>query len=528
MTNPLRWRLGTVTFLATQFVLLTWWIAFFPGLMSYDTVMYVWQVSTGNWSTNHSVLYDGLVWLSLQASGQLWPLSLAQTAALSGGLAYAVTGSRRLGVPGRWLAGAAILATCLPVIGTFSVYVSKDVAFVICEVWLLGTLARVVAQSVLGGRPRPRHAGELLAELALIGLFRQNGFVAIGLLANLALFPALGVKPAGSELMFGPAYADLAVAYAQRPALFTADDRRLLSTVAPLSYWSGSANCYNADATVSYGHPQFNFPAARQHAGELFGLWLRIAKRAPDEIVQTRLCRGSIAWNPFPGPARGWTVKIPIAGTAQFFNFPRNRIANSPFASAITSTPPSRLLHQVAVWLRRLSDTRAFEWLLWRGATWSYVAYLAIAAFAVRSHRWQPLALVAVVAANQLNVMANNPGQLVRYMVGPLVLGIVLAPFAFASRDRLARDALSRARLVPAALTPDTARPARTDLAPDRDRGPAPALGPTPAPAPEPVESEPGHAAELAIAGVAEPGHDESPVVEPLIDGGRDQPHRQA
>jgi CDP-glycerol glycerophosphotransferase len=38
--------------------------------------------------------------------------------------------------------------------------------------------------------------------------------------------------------------------------------------------------------------------------------------------------------------------------------------------------------------------------------------------------------------------------------------------------------------------------------------------------------SEPGHAPELAVPSVAEAGHDERPVVETLVDGGRDEAHR--
>jgi hypothetical protein len=60
------------------------------------------------------------------------------------------------------------------------------------------------------------------------------------------------------------------------------------------------------------------------------------------------------------------------------------------------------------------------------------VAYVAVGLFAWRRRSWAPLALVAIVAATQITVTVNNPGQLVRYMEGPLVLGILLLPLAFA------------------------------------------------------------------------------------------------
>jgi hypothetical protein len=81
-----------------------------------------------------------------------------------------------------------------------------------------------------------------------------------------------------------------------------------------------------------------------------------------------------------------------------------------------------------------------------------------------------------LVAANQLNVLVNNPGQLVRYMAAPIILGILLLPLLFVTRRRL----------------------------------------------------ETGHTAELPVTRVPEPGHDEGSVVEFFVDGGGHDPQRQA
>jgi hypothetical protein len=154
----------------------------------------------------------------------------------------------------------------------------------------------------------------------------------------------------------------------------------------------------------------------------------------PDEIASTRLCRGSIGWNPFPGPAQGRTVKIPIAGVRSYFDFPLSRLDASPYKGAIRLDPLSPTAHRLGVWLRKVSDTRQFEWLAWRGATWSYLAYLSLILYARRRRDLAVLGLGATIHANQLNVTLNNPSQLARYMAGPLILGILLLPLAFARR----------------------------------------------------------------------------------------------
>lgn len=464
-------RLGWTVYGATQVVLLAWWVGFYPGLMSYDSVMYIWQATTSHWSTSHSVAYNALLWLSLQASGEVAPLTLAQTVALAAGLAYAVIGLREVGGPGRWLGVAAIAAVVLPVVGTFAIYVSKDTAFAIAQVWALGTVARLLARP---GRQRGL-LWTLFAEMSLMALFRQNGFVVIGLAtvvlvavmtgrrrallacgagaiavafaANFGVYPALGVQKAGSELVLGPAYADLAVAYRDRPDAFDASDRALLATVAPLKFWRDSANCYVADDTVSPGNHEFSLPAARAHQGELAALWVRVAGRAPDVVSKARLCRGSIGWNPWPAPPQGRTVKIPLTGTKTFFAFPRSRIAASPFRGAVHQAPLIAPVHDAAAAWRRATDIRAAEWIAWRGATWAYVSYVAVAVFARRQRSMAFIALAALTLGNQVNVVVNNPSQLVRYMAPALILGVLLLPLAFAQ----GRKDVNAATLLPAA-----------------------------------------------------------------------------
>ena len=98
--------MGLATYAIAQGVLFFWWLGFYPGITSPDTVTYVVQVTTSAWKSNHSVLYDALVWLSLQASGGLGLLTLVQTIVAAAALAYAVTGLRLLRAPA-WMLVAA-------------------------------------------------------------------------------------------------------------------------------------------------------------------------------------------------------------------------------------------------------------------------------------------------------------------------------------------------------------------------------------------------------------------------------------
>src|SRR5258708_9965285 len=119
-------RLPAVVFAGTLAVYLLWWAAFYPGLMSFDSVTYVWQVTTGNWRADHSVLYDGLVWSSLKLTGDLALLTLGQAVAAAAALASLATAIRGLRVPGPWAPAAAAAVAALPAPGGAWASVSND------------------------------------------------------------------------------------------------------------------------------------------------------------------------------------------------------------------------------------------------------------------------------------------------------------------------------------------------------------------------------------------------------------------
>ncbi|MFY1668942.1 hypothetical protein ACN27G_03135 [Plantactinospora sp. WMMB334] len=502
-------RLGALTFVLAQAVLLFWWAARYPGLFSPDSLHHVWQATTGDWNTHHPVGYTALVWLSVQLTGGIGALTLVQTTALAAGLAYAVTGLRRLGGPaGGWVT-AAVLLVALPPVGTFAVCVWKDVPFVICHVFLLGTVARLLARrrstptgapagdagsgaghwpdarrtatrhtgtvvrhgagvlarragrrTAAGARPEPRDRPQsrglfwaLLGELTLICLFRQNGFVVVAivsvllavllrgtalrvllagtvaatvaLLTNWALLPALGTRDTESLVAFETFLADLAVGYAEKPSEFPAADLTLLAQVAPLAHWQRSANCHTVDPTVY--HPDFDRRAAAAHRGELLSAWWRLARRAPETVLAARVCRSSIAWRPTPA---GGLHANPTAWALPVYLERDQRFQREEVLAVAYSRPLGERISDVAdVLSRRVGQP---EWLLWRGATWAYLAYLTIGLLAWRRRDRALLALATLSLGNQLSVLLVNHAQAARYMAAPFVLGVLLLPLLLA------------------------------------------------------------------------------------------------
>lgn len=470
---PPRWRMPLATYAACQLIFLFWWAAFYPGLFSYDSIVYVLHVTTGPWVNDRSVLYDSLVWLSLHLTGSYAGLTFLQTVGASAAFGYAVAALRRLGVPGRWTAIAAVVLAALPPTGTLIVYAWSDTAFTICVFLLVPTLAHLVAlrgNSAAGPRwHRDRRVTWLIAALGLemlgLTLFRPNGFLFVALAAivlvallpgvrarlaavaaaaiclfavlNYVVYPAAGIQNPPASLTFGPAYADIAVAYARSPYSFTPADTRLMAQVAPLTTWRETASCYKADTTTA-SVPGFTERAAKVN-GQLFALWVRILKRTPDLIAGARICRGSIAWNIFSGPARlGGGVEVGTdSPPANLFTLgSRPDVRDNPYHATFYPHPLSGSLRKIAKFLYSLSLTPQLQWLLWRGAFWCYLSYLVLFAYARARRNRAVLSPGAILLALQAGILADNPAQLYRYMAAPIFIGIVLVPLFFARHRR--------------------------------------------------------------------------------------------
>ncbi len=469
---PRPWRLPLATYLACQVLYLFWWAAFYPGLMNADSINFILHVTTGPWINNHSVLYDSLVWLSLHATGDLGALTLAQTAAMSAALAYTVFAFRQLGVPGRWTATAAVILAALPPQGTFMVFVWKDVPFSICGYLTVPTLAHLLSLRGPQGWRRTSRESWLIAALGLelfgMCLFRQDGFLMVALAVaglvlliagirirlavlgvaaicatltlNLFIFPAIGIQRPSSSLILGTAYSDIAVAYAEAPQTFTSADLKLMARVVPLAEWK-TENCYSSNTTTFL--PGF-VPNATKLSRPLFQLWLRVLKRSPQLIIGARICRGSIAWLVFPGSAAARTFDYATPIWPNLWGWGHVwRVRHNPYRAEMTARP--LFGNQAATFLRMASQTPQLDWLLWRGATWSYFSYLAVAVFFLRRKDRPLLSMAAVVVGQQLIVLIENPIQAFRYMATPLLIGVMLVPLLCA-RNRPQAAAYTRDR----------------------------------------------------------------------------------
>ena len=517
---PAAMRLPVAVYASCQAIYLLWWAAFFPGLMSYDSITYTWEVTTNHWIDDHSILYDSLLWLSLQTTGDVWLLTLLQTVAVSAVLAYTCVALRDLGVRGRWSALAALCVAALPSTGTLTEYVWKDAAFGISALLAFAALAKLVARRLKGRervRDRSFYVNLGLLELGFIGiaLFRNSsvdaviaavpllilglrsmrlwittlvaGTTVLYLALNFLVYPAVGITMPTVDNYYAMNYADIAVAYGEYPSSFTKADKAVMEKVAPLKSWGGrAANCWDVDWTMA----ELNRPEAAALNDQLMKIWFEVLKRSPQIVAQAHLCRSQIAWGIFPGPAAmqantqiAWPAIAPeLFGQAA----PGNRMAHSKYRSVLHTRPLSDTLHKIGYWLYLLSMAPQTQWLLWRGAFWCYTTYGVVLAIARRRRKAGVplLALAGMTFGLQLAVIAANPAALARYMLPSMVIGIMTVPLI-----SLLRKPAAPLLPVPWETVAEPSLPAPAGPRPASQAGPKPE--PQAEPVREPRQAEP-------------------------------------
>ena len=460
---PARLRMPLGIAAMAEAVFLLWWVSFYPGLFSYDSFDYTWEVTTGHWVDDHSIAYDAAVWLTLNVTGDYAALTLVQTLVMAAVLGYLAAGMRKFAIRSRWITAGVLLLVALPPTGSFVVFVWKDVPFVIGAVLGFAAIVHLTAAMLKVKPRRSRKVGLrrdwllLAAGMLMVCLARNNGFlgvflVGLALLAALpwlwkriaavilipivlffaldsGLYPALGVTKPTNNAAYTFVYADIAAAYSQAPSTFTASELKVMAEVSPLSHWaSAGAYCISTDRLTT---PEFHMSVAANHNSQLLRIFAEVMKRSPNYVFSASLCRAHNAWAIFPGgdPIGIATVSASSNGYGLFTVHPD--MYQNKFFSVMKVRPLSDTLNTVSTFWYNSSRTSQLIWLFWGGAVWCYIGYAVVVNLTRKVRRREILALAAVTVGMQLNVLAATPSALYRYMASPTLVGVLLLPFLF-------------------------------------------------------------------------------------------------
>lgn len=390
----------------TTMPLLLWWVSWYPGMLSSDSIAQLAAIEAGEFGNETPAIYSILVWLLTRVWRSPAAVTLVQVVAMVALLAAFVRRGVALGMP-RWFAGGVVIVFAwVPAVGATTIALEVQVAQTIVAIWLLVELMGL-APDPTGYLTNPWSQARLGGSLALAWLLDHGGVVVVivvaGVLllglrrrAELLLVP-LGGAVALALLVHGPVYAafsvdrqvppvgeayapEIAAVYHHHPGWFDEGDRDLLMAVADLEVWEDAYRC--GDGAGLLEDREFDTGAIRLRPGAYRGLLARATMSHPLTVLGHRVCAASMLF----APAQPIGVQ---------------------FATYVYNVPPNALgIERSPRWEQGFNLTKAILvrvdqpdrlWLFWRPAIFVWPALAAAVTLLVRrrSIAWPGLALAA-------------------------------------------------------------------------------------------------------------------------------------
>ncbi len=264
--------------------LLVWWTAFFPAVMTPDSIDQWRQATSGEYDNHHPFLHT----LTIALIRKIWdsPAAVAFVqmvlCAFGIGLSFRVLQRTRA----RWwsLVAYAAYFFLLPIFGIYPVTLWKDILFslgllIFSVIWIDARLFRALVDrsswtAALFGLAVAycaslRHNGVIIPALVpLLALARRDfcrlsrfvfasSVILSYVFAQTILLNELHVTTGPMTLLGGSLPVQLVSAVAANNGLITAEERYTLSIISPVEQLKAHYNCFVAESTM-IGNPSFN------------------------------------------------------------------------------------------------------------------------------------------------------------------------------------------------------------------------------------------------------------------------------
>jgi hypothetical protein len=418
-------------------------IAFWPGLMSNDSINQWDQLTSGHLDNSIPAFHTITTWLITRVWLSPAAVALAQIIALSIVFGLTMRELEYWQVP-KWVRVVITVAFSLSMAnGLMVITLWKDIAFSIAMLGLFAVLLRVVRSRGESLRS-PLHAVLLLLTLLGVSLYRFNGIVvsALTILALLwvwrkSLFSRIlllgGLWLGAFVLITGPLYGALSVRpvtpyFTLNPLVFQVgamvksdvplsdEERTLLNSIQPIESWKSSYNCYSLNAL--FWNTEVDQQFFNSHVGEFLALWKRLVISYPGILAQHQLCVSSMIWR----------ISEPTDGYLSTY-YP-NIISNNLGLSTQSLLP----------WLEDFITQQANQaahpdtiWWVWRPALYLYISIFCVCVAAFRVKHRTMLIILFPVLVNSLVIAATSGVQDFRYQYPAYMTGLLLPALLFAN-----------------------------------------------------------------------------------------------
>jgi len=436
---------------AAALPLLFWWLGWYPGILSSDSVDQLGQAENFEFFNHHPAIHSLYLWLLRPAWSSPGTISLFQALAMGGLLGLAAMRLAQLGVPAKVAIGTAWAISLLPAIAPTTLTIWKDVPFTFALLWAFTELL-VMARDP--GRFWARRWGpaRLGMALGLVWVTRHNGFITVvillvalgfgfrsqlkrvGVAAAIVVAIVVGVQVVlyrvlpvdrGAIEPSATFISDVAASFHHEPSNFTQADLRQLGTIAPLEVWDNQYSC--TDSTALSFDPRFDSGQIDREPGAFRSLVVRAILRDLDTVAGHRWCAANY-------------LLIPGQPADAYFQRPPYSIPDNPYPRSPISDTAFEITDRIFRW------AEGPLWLTWRPALAIWAALATYAAIAYRRRLRVLLWPGGLILAHIINVAATTPAQEFRYAFGIYVMALLSLPLLFLVANPL------EASLVPAVV----------------------------------------------------------------------------
>jgi hypothetical protein len=416
---------------------LIYWLAFFPGVMTYDSVSQWAQLSTFKFTNWHPAFHTILMWILTRIWYSPAIISLFQVVIASLVIGYGLNSIRKvIQLPGYIFIALGFLISANPLVGIIDVTLWKDVLYGFFVLLLSISIFNVVSSD---GEwiVKPKHFILFGSALAFIWLFRPNGFpiVVASLIAIVIIYKKHFKQFIFSSLItisiilfvIGPVYTWFkvdretkqsygygvvfihpVVAYVNSNSdlgYLSDNEKQYLNKIYPLNEtWSYS--CY--DATVFFYKNTFLDPVIRDPL-MMVKIFARLAIKDPKIMINHYLCLSSFVWSPFQ-------PRNVYLETILFDNYNLNQTPSwKIYADEVNQ---HSILPQVRGFIRHIVEA---EWnrdiyrILWRPAIYMYLFLASLAFFVYRTSNKKWLLLSVPLITQSVVIMFTAQLEALRY-----------------------------------------------------------------------------------------------------------------
>ncbi len=414
---------------------LLYWLAYFPGQMSSDSLDQWGQMLRFDFNDNHPAFHTLSNWLITRLWLSPAAVALAQIITMSVLIGSGLSKLRTLGVSPAVLWAVCGLFTLSPVMGMTTITLWKDIPYSMSILWLTLLLLEVITSEGRWLAASWRNMVLLGVASFCVSIFRHNGPpVALGTLLALGfvyrafwkrvavafviaitiygavhgpLYSVLGVKEMSSAFKYQVLLHQVAASVAAGTPL-APEEARVLDGIMPVEQLKSRYSCARTTSII------FDSPLNEQeleNGGASLGrLWLSLLLRNPGAIVNHLLCSGGLVWNVSPFKHYLYATEGGIEQPNEF---------------RLSTRPKLPRLHHILGDFVNLTLERKLIWLIWRPAIYLYGTMLlsALAAFRLRETAWLLFALPVLLQSMTLFLLC--PAQDFRYQFSVYLVGLM-------------------------------------------------------------------------------------------------------